>query len=139
MSESDPAFLDVDDVVWIHDVQLELFGGQAGIRDRGLLESAVALPRQCFDGAYLHDDLFAMAAAYAFHIAENQPFVDGNKRTALASCLDFLDINGVVLVDPDSRLYGAMIDLAGHRIDKRGIAELLRALPQQQADTDEEK
>jgi len=89
---NDPVFLDVDDVVWIHDVQIELFGGQTGTRDRGLLESAVAMPQQRFGDAYLHEDLFAMAAAYAFHISENQPFIDGNKRTALAACLDFSQI-----------------------------------------------
>lgn len=67
----------------LHDDQLRLFGGGSGIRDRGALESAGAVPQASFDGAFLHEDLFAMAAPYAFHIAENQPFVDGNKRTAL--------------------------------------------------------
>jgi death on curing protein len=126
---NDPVFLDVDDVVWIHDVQLELFGGQAGIRDRGLLESAVAMPQQRFGDAYLHDDLFAMAAAYAFHISQNQPFVDGNKRTALAACLDFLDMNGVILIDDEGRLYEAMVGLATHAVDKAALAEVLRSLP----------
>lgn len=72
--------------------------------------------------------LFVMAAAYAFHIAENQPFVDGNKRTALNAALVFLDINGHVLDDPDGRLYGAMMDLSRRALDKPGLAELLREL-----------
>lgn len=131
MTGTEPVFLDVDEVVWIHDVQLELFGGQAGIRDGGLLESAVAMPRQCFGGAYLHEDLFAMAAAYAFHIAENQPFVDGNKRTALASCLNFLDLNGVVLIDEGGRLYTAMMDMAARRLDKAVFGEILRSMTRQ--------
>jgi death on curing protein len=75
-----PDFLTLDDVLWIHEQQLELYGGQAGVRDRRLLESAVGMPQQTFGGEFLHDDLFAMAAAYAFHIAENQPFLDGNNE-----------------------------------------------------------
>jgi len=64
----------------------------------------VATPAVTFDDAYLHNDLFQMAAAYAFHIAENQPFLDGNKRTALNAALVFLDINGWLVLDPDARL-----------------------------------
>ena len=74
---SDPLFLSVEDVIVLHDEQLVRFGGAAGIRDRGLLESAVGMPQTTFGGEYLNGDLFAMAAAYAFHIAQNQSFVDG--------------------------------------------------------------
>jgi prophage maintenance system killer protein/DNA-binding phage protein len=80
---SDPVFLDVEDVLLIHEEQLRRYGGSLGLRDRGLLESAVAMPRATASGELLHENLFAMAAAYAFHIAQNQPFVDGNKRTGL--------------------------------------------------------
>jgi len=73
-----PTFLDVDDVLALHEAQMERFGGADGVRDQGLLESAVAQPQASFGGQYVHADLFTMAAAYAFHIAENQPFVDGN-------------------------------------------------------------
>jgi death-on-curing protein len=125
---SDPVFLDVDDVLLIHDEQLPRYGGSAGIRDRGLLESAVAMPRATAGGEFAHDDLFAMAAAYAFHIAQNQPFVDGNKRTGLLAALVFLDLNGVVTLDPDGRLYDAMIAVAEHRLDKVGVASVLRGL-----------
>lgn len=127
---SDPVFLDVDDVLLIHDEQLPRYGGSAGIRDRGLLESAVAMPRATAGGEFAHDDLFAMAAAYAFHIAQNQPFVDGNKRTGLLAALVFLDLNGVVTLDPDGRLYDAMIAVAEHRLDKAGVANVLRDLSQ---------
>jgi death on curing protein len=88
----DPMFLTVEDVVELHDEQLQRFGGTAGVRDRGALESAVAVPTATFDGNPLHENLFQMAAAYAFHLAENQPFLDGNKRTALNAALVFLDI-----------------------------------------------
>jgi death-on-curing protein len=86
------------------------------------------MPRACFDGDLLHSDLFAMAAAYAFHIAQNQPFVDGNKRTGLAAALVFLDLNGVTIDDPEHRLYDAMLEVAEHRMDKTGLASLLAAL-----------
>lgn len=74
----EPTFLALDEVLRIHEEQLGAFGGIHGIRDRSLLESPVMTPQASFGGEYLHTDLFEMAAAYAFHIAENQPFLDGN-------------------------------------------------------------
>lgn len=126
---TEPEFLSVEDVRWLHERQLELYGGLDGVRDGGLLDSAVAMPQQSFGRAYLHNDLFAMAAAYAFHLAENQPFVDGNKRTALEACLVFLDLNGIVVLDPARRLFEAMVALSARTLTKDGFAELLRALP----------
>lgn len=76
-----PEFLDVEDVVELHRLELEGFSGADGIRDLAGLESAVGMPRAAFGGEFLHADIFEMAAAYAFHIAQNQPFVNGNKRT----------------------------------------------------------
>lgn len=87
----EPDFLTVEEVLLIHDEQIEVYGGIYGIRDKSLLESAVMMPQASFGGEYLHSGLFEMSAAYAFHIAENQPFLDGNKRTALVSALVFLD------------------------------------------------
>ena len=86
------------------------------------------MPQASFGGEYLHGDLFAMAAAYAFHIAQNQAFVDGNKRTGLLSAIVFLDLNGILISDPESRLYQAMIDIAEKTMDKFGLADLLREL-----------
>ena len=123
-----PVFLTVNDVLWIHEQQLDLFGGHAGLRDEGLLESAVGMASQTFDGELLHADLFEQAAAYVFHIAENQPLLDGNKRTALEACLDFLDLNGTVVEDPGGELYDAMIGLATKAVSKREFANLLRRL-----------
>ncbi|MEO7672739.1 MAG: Fic family protein [Pyrinomonadaceae bacterium] len=76
----EPLFLSVDEVLDLHSNQIDAFGGIHGIRELSLLESAVMTPQASFGGEYLHADLFEMAAAYAFHIAENQPFLDGNKR-----------------------------------------------------------
>lgn len=127
----EPLFLTVDEVQDLHGDQLRRFGGSAGVRDLGALESAVAIPASTFDGEFLHEDLFHMAAAYAFHIAENQPFVDGNKRAALNAALVFLDINGWLVADPEMLLYDAMIAISSRSLDKTGLAELLRSLAQQ--------
>ena len=124
----DPEFLTVEDVLQIHDEQLAAYGGAAGIRDQGLLESAVAMPQASFGEAYLHEDLAHMASAYAFHIAQNQPFLDGNKRTGLVAALVFLDLNDVTVLDPEEKLFDAMISIAEQRMDKHGLAELLREL-----------
>ncbi len=126
----EPIFLSVAEVLEIHSQQLNAYGGIQGIRDQGLLESAVMTPQSSFGGEYLHQDIFEMAAAYAFHIAENQPFLDGNKRTALVSGLAFLDLNGIIILDPDRRLYAALIDIANRKADKYDLADLLRELPQ---------
>jgi death-on-curing protein len=72
----------------------------------GLIEAAVAMPRQSFGGEYLHRDIFEMAAAYGFHLAESQAFVDGNKRTGLAAAYAFLALNGYRLLERDDRLLG---------------------------------
>jgi death on curing protein len=124
----DPEFLTVEDVLQIHDEQLAAYGGIAGIRDQALLESAVMMPQASFDEAYLHEDLAHMAAAYAFHVAQNQPFLDGNKRTGLVAALVFLDLNDVTVLDPEEKLFDAMIAIAERRMDKHGLAELLREL-----------
>jgi death-on-curing protein len=123
-----PEFLDVDDVMALHGVTLDEHGGQSGIRDRGMLESAVATPSATFDGEFLHEDLFAMAAAYAFHIAENQPFIDGNKRAAVGAALVFLDVNDAEIPEATEALYEAMIGFATRRLGKSGLAQLLRDL-----------
>jgi death-on-curing protein len=124
----DPEFLSVDEVLLLHEEQISRYGGGQGIRDAGALDSAVAMPMSTFDGRFIHADVFLMAAAYAFHIAQNQPFLDGNKRTGLAAALVFLDLNGVEVLDPSGRLYDAMIGLAERRLDKPGLASLLREL-----------
>ncbi len=123
---TEPEFLTLSEVLEIHKAQIEAHGGSDGVRDLGLLESALAVPQASFGGAFLHAAPFEMAAAYAFHIAENQPFVDGNKRTALAAALIFLELNGVTLRDPKGLLYQAMIDARAR--DKKGLAALLASL-----------
>ena len=123
-----PEFLDVDDILAIHSIQLGATGGSEGLRDRGLLEAAVAQPRATFGGEFLHEDLFAMAAAYLFHIAKDHAFVDGNKRAALVAALTFLDVNGSPIMLPDPRLFDLADGVAASRIDKEAAASTLREI-----------
>jgi death on curing protein len=88
-------FPTIDDVLELHALSLRRYGGTEGIRERALLESALAQPQAIFGGRFLYEDLFTMAAAYVFHLVKNHPFIDGNKRIGLATALAFLDINGV--------------------------------------------
>src|SRR5437773_1714108 len=94
MSAAEPRFLTLEEVLELHHESLARYGGAAGLRERHLLLSALAQPEASFGGVFLHADVFEMAAAYLFHLAQNHPFVDGNKRIALASALAFLHLNG---------------------------------------------
>ena len=87
-------FLTQEEVLRAHETQIALFGGSSGIRDLGLLESALSMPQASFGGTYLHADIYEMAAAYLFHIVSNHPFIDGNKRTGMVAAVTFLDLNG---------------------------------------------
>jgi death-on-curing protein len=124
VTDLDPEFLEVDDVFELHADSIARYGGDPGVRDQGLIESAVAAPRQSFGGQYLHKTIFEMAAAYAFHLAENQGFVDGNKRAGLAAATAFLAMNGYDLVERDDRLYTAMIAISSKTLDKAGLAQV---------------
>ena len=120
-------FLTVEDVLAIHRDQVARYGGATGLRDAGALESAVAQPMATFGGEYLHGDLLLMAAANLFHLCENHPFVDGNKRAAYASTMVFLALNGVVLPG-DSRLYELTMEVARGALGKGAIAKVLAEL-----------
>ncbi len=121
-------FLTLAEVVEIHADQIERYGGADGIRDINLLSSAVAMPYASSSGNFLHNDIFEMAAAYAYHISRNHPLIDGNKRTALASALVFLELNGISIIDPEEKLYKSMISLAAGKLNKAEFADILRSL-----------
>ena len=123
----EPLFLTLAEVIEIHNDQIKTYGGCGGIRDLGLLQSAIAQPPASFSGQWLHDDIFMMAAAYAFHICGNHPFVDGNKRTALASALVFLQMNEIDC-DPKGKLLEAMLRMAKGELTKEEFARILREL-----------
>ena len=107
-----PRFLLLEEVLRIHAHQIERYGGSFGVRDAGLLLSAVAAPQASFAGGFLHGTPCEMAAAYLFHLARNHPFLDGNKRAALAAALVFLELNDVSLDAPDEELAGLVLRVA---------------------------
>ncbi len=112
----------------MHAAQLAAFGGAEGIRDYGGLEAAIAQPQQTWNEDYLYPDIFEMASVYAYHMAESQSFVDGNKRTALQAAIVFLSINGYPIDNSDMRLYDAMIGIARKTFSREDLAELFREL-----------
>jgi death-on-curing protein len=116
---SEPDWLDLPIVLDVHSEQLALFGGADGLRDIGLLESALARPQNKF--CYGESELAALAAAYAFGIARNHPFVDGNKRTAFASIIVFLGLNGIDFDVPSAEATAMMLALAAGEIDEAGL------------------
>ena len=122
----EPRFISWDTVLDLHTESLRLFGGSDGIRDRGMVESALAAAQNTY--FYANGDLFDIAATYAFHNAQAQAFLDGNKRTGVATALLFLAENGFSR-NPDAMdLYDAMIAIAEKRMTKGELAELLRVL-----------
>lgn len=121
-------FMTLDEAIDVHMDQVKRYGGHPGIRDIGLLLSALAMPQASFGGEFLHRDIFEAAAAYAFHICSNHQFIDGNKRTALACALVFLELNAIEMRDPDGMLYVAMIDVASGGLSKQQLADILRGL-----------
>jgi death-on-curing protein len=121
---TEPEWLDTAIVLDIHAEQLALFGGGDGIRDLGLLESALARPINKF--AYGESDLAALAAAYAFGIARNHPFVDGNKRAAFGSMLVFLGLNGIDLDVPPQDATAIVLALAAGDIEEDGLVRWIR-------------
>jgi len=121
---SEPVFLTVDEVLCMHARSLAEHGGTEGVRDAGLVESAVASAKNTF--WYGRGDLFDVAATYAFHFAESQAFLDGNKRTGSVAALVFLAKNGVYAAPPKWEFYLAMIAIAEKRLTKADLAEILR-------------
>ncbi len=123
-----PRFLTLAEALLIHQDQIRRYGGKYGLLDLSLLSSALAQPEAGYDGRYLHRDLFAMAAAYAYHICQNHPFADGNKRAALATALVFLDLNGIVPRSEEEELFRLMMGVAEGKKGKDEIAEVMRGL-----------
>jgi death on curing protein len=120
---TEPEWLDIDTVLDFHAEQLALFGGADGLRDRGLLESALARPLNKY--GYGETEIAALAAAYGFGIARNHPFVDGNKRTALASMIVFLGLNGLDLDAPPEAATAMMLSLAAGEVGENVLARWL--------------
>ena len=121
---SEPVWLTVELVIAFHDEQLRNFGGPSGIRDRTLLESAVA--RAQYKWTYGEADLAALAASYAFGIAKNHPFVDGNKCASLLALVTLLALNGIAFKVPETDLAAAILALAAGELDEAGLAKWVK-------------
>lgn len=121
-------FITLAEVIAIHENQVGLYGGEQGIRDITLLTSALALPESTYNQDYLHTDLFEMAAAYTFHICQNHPFIDGNKRTALVTGLLFLEFNGIIIEDPEGILYDVIMNIAKGEKNKSYLTGIYKNL-----------
>jgi death-on-curing protein len=121
---TEPFWLTSDVVADIHSEQLALFGGPDGIRDRGLLESALARPINRF--AYGETDMAALAAAYAFGLAKNHPFIDGNKRVSLLALIIFLRLNGIEFAPSEADAAAIILALAAGEVEEEGLTRWIR-------------
>ena len=121
-----PQFLDLDHVLRIHRSLIEHYGGSAGVRDVGLLQSALAMSQASFAGELLHEDVFEMAAAYLYHLVQNHPFVDGNKRTGAASAIIFLALNDVQVAADEDGLVEITLAVARGDSGKPQVAAFFR-------------
>ena len=122
----EPVFLTFAEIIEIHDYQISRFGGAAGVRDIELLKSAIGMPSATFGGEFLHPSVIEMAAAYLYHLVENHPFVDGNKRGGAMAALIFLDMNGFEFDASDEDFTAMVLKVASGEMMKSEISLFLR-------------
>lgn len=122
----DLKFLNLAEVIEIHQDQITRYGGDSGIRNMELLKSALGMPLATYGGEFLHTDIYEITAAYLYHIVMNHPFVDGNKRTGAVSSIVFLIMNGYEFTAPEDELANTILELAEGKLDKADITIFLR-------------
>src|SRR5271154_6789085 len=125
----DPIFLSLDEVLEIHQQQIERYGGSAGLRDAAGLESAVATPQATFDGQFLHTSIPAMAAAYLFHLCQNHAFIDGNKRVGANAAITFLLMNNWEPTFDENQLAELVLSVASRKLAPRFRSHSLQGSP----------
>jgi len=123
-------FLPIEIILAIHDDQIRLYGGAYGLRDAAGLDAAFHMPQAQFSGQFLHSTIFHMAAAYGFHLCQNHPFLDGNKRTAGMAMFTFLKLNGLEPVATESDYYAVMMAVASGNMTKEELADWLQTAMQ---------
>ncbi|BBO03199.1 MULTISPECIES: type II toxin-antitoxin system death-on-curing family toxin [Bradyrhizobium] len=121
---NEPFWLTRRIIIAIHHEQLAIHGGASGLRDEGMLESALDRPRN--KRSYQSADLPELAAAYAFGIARNHPFVDGNKRTSLLALYTFLGVNGIDFVVPEAEAAAIILSLAAGEVSEENLTRWIR-------------
>lgn len=122
----EPVFLTLDEIIEIHRDQIARYGGSDGIRDWGLLQSAIAIPAATFGGRLLHGDLCEMAAAYLFHIVGNHAFIDGNKRVGAVAAFVFCDLNHLRMTADPTIYADVVFAVARGEMPKSAVAEFFR-------------
>ncbi|MBN3925933.1 type II toxin-antitoxin system death-on-curing family toxin [Nostoc sp. NMS4] len=120
-----PRFISISQVLDIHQDEINSFGGTSGVRDKGLLDSALAQPQATFGGELLHPTIHQQAAAYLYHLAMNHPFIDGNKRTAFAIMDTFITLNGYTLNLSQEQAYNLVIQVVQKEISKEELSAFL--------------
>ncbi len=127
---NEPIWLPPEIIIDLHSEQIVRFGGSDGIRDQGLLESALARPINCW--AYGETRLAALAASYAYGLAKNHAFIDGNKRIAFQTMMTFLRLNGIKFAPPPAHASAIMVAFASGEISEEGLTDwILDYLPKQ--------
>jgi death-on-curing protein len=121
-----PVFLTVEEVLAIHEDQIARYGGSTGVRDIGLVESAVSTPTASYFGELVHKDLAEIAAAYLFYLVKNHAFIDGNKRVGAAAADVFLDMNGFELRNEEPAFSDLVLAVARGEADKLAVTEFIR-------------
>ena len=122
-----PIFLTLDEVLEMHQQQIQIYGGSPGLRNGAALESAVAVPQSTFGGEWLHPTIPAMAAAYLFHLCQNHAFIDGNKRIGANAAVVFLILNGWEPTFTEEELADTVLAPAAGRLSKQESTEIVSA------------
>jgi death-on-curing protein len=123
----EPVLLSLDEVLEIHEQQIERYGGSAGLRDAAGLESAVATPQATFGGEFLHPSVPAMAAAYLFHLCQNHVFIDGNKPVGANAAITFLRVNNWTPAFGEEELVDLVLSVASGTLNKAGLTEVFES------------
>jgi death-on-curing protein len=121
----DVTFIDKEHIFRLHKLAIDDFGGAIDVRDADLIDSALAQPMATFGGDFLHATIQEMAAAYYYHISQNQGFSDGNKRTGFLALFTFLKINGHDLTVPSDYVWPVLLRVANGELEKADLAEFL--------------
>ena len=119
-------FVTLNEALELHKDQVTIFGGSAGIRDLGLLQTALGMAESSFGGQQLHEFPHGMAGAYLFHVASNHPLIDGNKRAALAIAIAFLKLNRHTLGCTQTEAYEMTLAVAAGSLDKPAVVEFFK-------------
>jgi len=119
-------FLDKEILLHFHADQIKKNGGRPGLRDESLLESALAQPQATHEGTYLHKNIYEMAAAYGYHLCQNHPFIDGNKRISLIAMYTFLYVNGYEFKMSEKEIYLLIMGVANSSISKKELTGFIK-------------